>query len=75
MDKNYSIYFETTFETDAGKYEGEIDENGLCSGNGKFTYKNGDVYVGEWLSGVRHGKGKKSGGSTCLYVPLQPCRS
>lgn len=58
MDKNYSIHFETTFETDTGKYDGEIDENGLCSGNGTFTYKNGDVYVGEWKGGVRHGKGK-----------------
>lgn len=58
MEKDYSIHFETTFETETGVYEGEIDENGLCSGYGKFTYKNGDVYEGEWLMGVREGKGK-----------------
>lgn len=58
MEKNFSIHFETTFETEQGKYDGEIDENGLCSGVGKFYYKNGDVYDGEWKDGQRHGKGK-----------------
>ena len=30
----------------------------MRQGHGTFTYKNGNVYVGEWVNFQRHGKGK-----------------
>ena len=41
-----------------------IDQKGLSlsfslsDGKGVFTYKNGDVYNGPWLDGMKHGKGE-----------------
>lgn len=29
----------------------------LRSGNGTYTYANGDVYSGEWVGGMREGRG------------------
>ena len=29
----------------------------LPEGNGTYQYKNGDLYVGDWKKGKRHGKG------------------
>ena len=39
------------------KYEGEY-VNDKFEGNGKYTYGNGEYYVGEWKNGLRNGKGK-----------------
>jgi hypothetical protein len=42
-----------TFKT----YEGDIIENNF-EGFGKLVYVNGDIFVGEFKNGLRHGKGK-----------------
>jgi hypothetical protein len=39
-------------------YRGNIDDNGLKNGYGKYTWANGDVYVGEYKDALRSGKGK-----------------
>ena len=36
---------------------GEYAE-GVRNGEGKFTYKNGDIYEGPWKDDKRHGVGK-----------------
>ena len=46
--------FEIKFED--GKYVGELGSS-LQDGNGKMTYKNGDVYDGEWRKGYKSGNG------------------
>lgn len=33
------------------------DAAGECEKDGTFTYHNGDMYVGEWCDGKKHGKG------------------
>ena len=38
------------------KYEGEMI-NGVYNGNGKYIYPNGEIYIGQWSNGKRHGKG------------------
>lgn len=38
-------------------YEGMFKE-GYPEGKGKYTYKNGNVFTGYWLKGIKHGKGK-----------------
>ncbi len=62
--KTYSTV--TEFETPFGYYSGQIDDYGLPAGNGTLSYYNGDIYVGAFSDGKRHGFGKttfKSGGS------------
>jgi hypothetical protein len=46
--------YEIKFED--GKYVGELGSS-LQDGNGKMTYKNGDVYEGEWRKGYKNGRG------------------
>ena len=38
-------------------YEGEIVD-GLYHGYGKYSWPNGDIYVGQWSMGRKHGEGK-----------------
>ncbi|MDD4994320.1 MAG: hypothetical protein PHR83_19025 [Paludibacter sp.] len=33
-------------------------KDGLPDGKGKYTYKNGDVFIGNWLRGKKDGQGK-----------------
>lgn len=42
--------------TDKGRFEGEFQDN-MKNGKGTFIYKNGQVYVGEFLRNKRHGYG------------------
>ena len=42
---------------DNGYYEGEI-KDGKPYGFGTYRWNNGDVYTGEYVKGIRHGKGK-----------------
>lgn len=47
------------------KYKGEEDEKGECHGKGKFTFANGNIYVGEFFHGQFQGWGRmifKKGG-------------
>ena len=39
------------------KYEGDFIED-KYEGNGKYTFKSGEYYIGEWKNNLRHGKGK-----------------
>lgn len=39
-----------------GVYEGEF-YNGMIQGHGKFVFKNGQVYVGDWKNNKMEGKG------------------
>ena len=32
-------------------------KNDEFEGQGKYIYKNGDYYIGQWKKGLRHGKG------------------
>ena len=47
----------TTKYSNGDSYVGKIDDNGLRNGKGKYTYANGDVYVGEYRNGRKNGKG------------------
>jgi hypothetical protein len=38
------------------RYEGRF-KAGLPSGNGSYTWANGEIYVGNWKNGKRHGEG------------------
>ena len=40
------------------KYRGEYNDEGIMHGNGIYTFKNGNMYVGELKMGVFEGKGK-----------------
>lgn len=46
----------TIIETSSGKYEGTIINTKL-EGFGKYTWSNGDYYVGEFKNGLMNGKG------------------
>ena len=52
-------------EIDAGVYDGEIVA-GVREGQGTCTYKNGNMYEGEWRQNKRHGRGT---------LQVQPCLS
>ena len=39
-----------------GHYDGMF-KDGKRNGPGKYVYKNGDVYEGEYLNDLRHGRG------------------
>jgi hypothetical protein len=39
------------------RYEGSFSK-GLPDGKGTYTYKNGDIFKGEWKNGFKNGKGK-----------------
>ena len=41
-----------------GCYEGEINNSNQRHGMGKFTYDDGDIFIGTWLNDKRHGQGK-----------------
>jgi len=45
-----------TFPENRGLYEGEFKSNNL-NGQGKMTYGDGAVYIGEFRNGLRDGKG------------------
>lgn len=38
-------------------YEGEINDICVPHGNGKLHFENGDLYIGDFLNGMKHGKG------------------
>jgi len=40
-----------------GIYAGDRDELRQRTGNGKTVFPNGDIYIGEYEAGLRHGKG------------------
>ena len=50
------------------KYTGDIDQNGNFTGNGTYTFANGDVYTGSLIAGVRNGKGTLIRASGAKYV-------
>ena len=39
------------------RYDGETNSSGQRHGNGTLYSSNGDIYMGEWQNGCRHGKG------------------
>ena len=47
-----------TFRLKDGEYRGSVNPKGRRYGFGVMTYKNGEVYEGEWKNDVRSGKGK-----------------
>lgn len=48
---------ENTIEYDLGTYVGPKDAQGRMHGKGKFSYKNGDLYVGQFEHDVKCGQG------------------
>lgn len=44
-------------EVDPGEYIGQTILNGVKEGQGTCTYKNGNMYEGDWKANKRHGKG------------------
>jgi len=60
----------TVFDNDdkpVARYTGLIDEQGIFNDdNAKIKYSNGDIYLGNYFCGLRHGKGvyKTSNGFT-----------
>ena len=53
-----------SIEVVEGKYEGTVDDDGQPDGEGELDYINGDMYVGQFRHGLRHGVGT-------LVVPQQ----
>ena len=49
-------------------YEGELDDNGEKEGRGKITYRNGNVYDGEWKKNKRDGNGILTHANGATYV-------
>ena len=39
------------------KYEGDF-KNNVSDGNGKYIWKNGSYYIGQWIKDLKHCKGK-----------------
>lgn len=66
------ITLDFSFGTRTGNYSGEIDGNGLPSGQGKFTSKNSDgetwTYEGEWTAGHWEGTGTSTWASGQVYT-------
>jgi serine/threonine protein kinase len=50
------------------KYTGDFDENGNFTGNGTYTFANGDVYSGALKEGVRTGKGTLTRANGTKYI-------
>ena len=50
------------------KYVGDFDENGNFTGNGIYTFANGDVYSGSLKEGIRTGKGTMTRVNGIKYV-------
>ncbi len=46
----------------------EVDKNGRYEGNGKVIFREGNVYQGDWLSGLMHGKGEYKWKDGSQYV-------
>lgn len=51
---------------DSGLYEGKL-KNGLLSGHGSLSWRNGDSYTGEFRDGLMHGKGKYVYVNSAIY--------
>ena len=51
---------------DSAVYEGEY-EDGLFQGDGKLTWRNGDVYIGEFKEGLMHGDGQFDAATGDIY--------
>jgi len=60
-------WFEDGDDDKDGKYVGEI-ENGEPSGQGTFTWSDGEKYVGEWKDGRKSGQGTLTLSSGNKYV-------
>ena len=58
---------QTTIKDSEGVYEGEVNEKNEKHGQGKMTWKSGDVYEGEWKDDEEHGKGKYTWTSGKVY--------
>ncbi len=48
-------------------YVGDLNAQGQLEGQGRMTWTNGDVYDGEFLAGLFHGKGKFVSGDSGTY--------
>lgn len=60
-----------SFGTRTGIYSGEIDDNGIPNGQGKFTSENSDgetwTYEGDWVAGHWEGNGTATWASGQIY--------
>ena len=56
-NSNNNLSFIKTESYDNGTYTGTF-KNDLKHGKGKYTWKVGDVYEGDWINGEITGKGK-----------------
>jgi len=48
---------ENEMDYSGGKYEGEVDEEQLPHGRGTKKNEDGSIYVGEFVKGIKEGKG------------------
>ena len=49
--------FKDYYENGELKYEGNFEDDEYNDDNGKFYFKNGDIYIGQFKNGKKHGKG------------------
>ncbi len=49
---------EAIIEYENGKYVGTVNMEMEKNGFGKYTFHDGDIYEGEWLKDMKHGKEK-----------------
>jgi len=49
------------------QYEGQLNKEGKPNGTGKMRFKDGTYYAGEWLGGIKHGKGIEVGTDKVVY--------
>lgn len=48
---------QSVVRNELGKYEGEVDKDGMRIGVGTCTWSDGSYYRGDWAQNVRHGNG------------------
>lgn len=48
---------ESEMDYSGGKYDGEVDDTGLPHGKGTKKNDDGSIYIGEFVKGIKEGKG------------------
>mmetsp|Transcript_32891 Transcript_32891/g.57483 ORF Transcript_32891/g.57483 Transcript_32891/m.57483 type:complete len:372 (-) Transcript_32891:1373-2488(-) len=67
LSQNTPMIYHHFTENELGSYQGDLVE-GLRQGFGKFLWKSGDCYIGQWLVDKQHGWGQNSWADGSSFV-------